>query len=120
VSGSVWAVALGLPVLTVAAVASLRAEAVVVRHRAEDLADRAALAGADALAMGHDPCVAAGGLVARDRGVLSGCAVDGWTVRVTVTTSTRLPLAGRVHSTVAAAARPADALDLPVPEVPVR
>ena len=117
-SGGVWAVGLALPALTLAGVAAVRAEAVVVRHRAEGLADRAALAGADALARAADPCRVAGGVVGRDGGTLTACAVTGSRVRVEVTVSAHLPLAGAVHSTVAAAAEPDDALDLPLPEVP--
>ncbi len=52
------------------------------KHRAAGAADLAALAGAQALQRGADPCASAADLAARNGAVLADCAVAGRVVRV--------------------------------------
>jgi secretion/DNA translocation related TadE-like protein len=52
------------------------------KHRAAGAADLAALAGAQALQRGADPCASAADLAVRNGAVLAGCAVAGQVVTV--------------------------------------
>lgn len=65
--------------------ASLWATGTLAQCRAATAADLGALAGADALAVGGDPCSTAAQTVHRNEAVLASCTVDGQDVLVTVT-----------------------------------
>jgi secretion/DNA translocation related TadE-like protein len=119
-SGSVWVVALALPCLTATAVTAVKAEAVVLRHRAEEVSDRAALAGADELALigVAGACPGAARVAASDGAVLARCVITANTVRVVVRLGAELPVAGAVAVAVTAVAMPGGFGGLPAPEVP--
>jgi secretion/DNA translocation related TadE-like protein len=102
--GAASVIAVGLlAVLVLTAVASSGSVAIIVTHRrAQSAADLAALAAAQALQRGSDPC-AAGAAIARAQDAdLTGCTVEG--PEVVVIASLRMPpaLGG---STIAGRAR---------------
>jgi secretion/DNA translocation related TadE-like protein len=73
--------------LVTVTVASAGLVGVVAAHRtAQAAADLAALAGAAALQDGGDACDRAADIATRNRADLDACEVDGWEVRVVVTT----------------------------------
>jgi secretion/DNA translocation related TadE-like protein len=119
-SATVWVLALALPVLTMAATAGLHAQAVLLRHRVEQAADRAALAGAWALAAsgGDAACPAAGRIAATDRADVVGCTVSAERVTVELALAARLPLLGEVQVRARAAAEPGGPAGIEPPEVP--
>lgn len=83
------------------------ATAVVTTHRvAQSAADLAALAGANALQQGEDPCGHAGKVARANRATLRSCAVEGWTVSVSVTTSGATVLGRRVEQAARGRAGP--------------
>lgn len=90
--GAASIVALSLvAVLVLVAVASAGVAAVVVAHRrAQSAADLAALAAAQALQRGGDPCAAGSSIAQAQRSALTGCGVDG--PDVVVIASVELPL----------------------------
>jgi secretion/DNA translocation related TadE-like protein len=95
-------VAVGLVVLTIAAVAGARV--LVTQRRAAAAADLGALAGAVALQRGQDGCAAARRLVRRSGAQVEQCGVEGDHVRVTVVRDAgtvagrRLRVAARAHA----------------------
>lgn len=90
-AGTVLAVAM-MGLLVTVTVATAGVVGVVGTHRrAQAAADLSALAGADALQDGGDPCARAAEIARRNHADLRGCEVDGWNVAVVVTASARLP-----------------------------
>lgn len=88
-AASVLALAL-VAVLVLAAVAAAGAVGIVLAHRrAQSAADLAALAAAQALQRGEDPCAAAGTIAQAHRTRLTSCGMDGEIV--VVTASVELP-----------------------------
>lgn len=84
-AGTVLGLTMAAVVLFVA-LAVAGATAVVTTHRvAQSAADLAALAGATALQDGDDACGRAGEVARANRATLRSCAVEGWTVTVSVT-----------------------------------
>ncbi|WP_182525456.1 Rv3654c family TadE-like protein [Nocardioides dongkuii] len=83
-SASVPAVACLAVLLLVGAALGAVAALVVAHRAAQSAADLGALAAAVALADGDDGCAAAGAVAAANAARLTGCAVEGRDVRVTV------------------------------------
>jgi secretion/DNA translocation related TadE-like protein len=85
--------------------------AMVHAHRvAQSAADLGALAGADAIGDGRDPCTTAERITSANGAHLTVCRVDGWDVRVEVTVAGPRWL-GQTHDLVAEArAGPAEAV----------
>lgn len=86
-SGAATVVALACTALLfLVAVAAATAVALVVSHRrAQSAADLAALAAAQALQRGADPCAAGGRIAAAQGAELAECDIDGEEVTVVVT-----------------------------------
>ena len=109
-SASIWVVAGVLLLFAVAAAAVLRECAVLARHRAEGAADLAALAGAERIGVGGEPCSAARVTAADNGAHLVSCrvrlAADGrsGTVSVEVRYDVRLPVVGSRAASAAARA----------------
>jgi secretion/DNA translocation related TadE-like protein len=109
-SASLWLVAACLLLFLVGSVGTLRATAVLARHRAETAADLAALAAATRLGTGADACAAARTVVWANGARLDTCRVTlaprgrGGTVDVRATVSVRLPVVGARHATATARA----------------
>lgn len=85
-SGSVYVLVAAALVLAMALAAAAVGDAVVQRHRAESLADLAAIAGAAAQQRGADGCARAGAYARSEGGWVGSCWVAGdgaVTVRVT-------------------------------------
>jgi secretion/DNA translocation related TadE-like protein len=112
----VWVLACSALVLLIGVATSLRAAAVLARHRAESAADFAALAAAGRIGVGGDSCAAAAALAAANSAALVRCrprlGPDGRSgiVDVSVSLAVRLPVLGaaRVVAT-ARAERPSAA-----------
>lgn len=96
--------------MVVAAIATVRALAVLARHRAEGGADLAALAAAGQLGVSDRSCSAAAKIAERNGAQLESCRVslsaDGrsGTVVVRIEYAVRLPLVGARHVTATARA----------------
>ena len=109
-SASVWVLACSALVLLVAVAVSLRAGAVLARHRAESAADLAALAAAARIGMADDVCAPAGPIARANGGALVRCrarlAPDGrsGSVDVEVSVAVRLPGVGSRRATASARA----------------
>ena len=88
--GVATVVAVGLMglLLAVTVVAAGGTQVAVAGHRAEAAADLAALAGAQAVRVGGDGCAAAQRSARRNAGRVTGCAVEGLDVQVTVEVET--------------------------------
>lgn len=103
--------ALSSLVLLAGAVATLRAEAVLARHRAESSADLAALAGAARIGVGGMPCMSAIAVAHANDAAVRTCRVRlnphqrAGVVLVTVACTVRFPAIGA--RTVTARARAA-------------
>ncbi|HET7350583.1 MAG TPA: Rv3654c family TadE-like protein [Marmoricola sp.] len=105
-AGTVLGLTMAAVVLFVA-LAVAGATAVVTTHRvAQSAADLAALAGATALQQGDDACGQAGEVARANRATLRSCAVDGWTVTVSVTASGATVLGRRVEQAARGRAGP--------------
>jgi secretion/DNA translocation related TadE-like protein len=101
-SATIWMLAaMGLLAL-IATAATLRASAVLARHRAESAADFAALAAAIHLDAA-DPCAFAVAVATANGAHLELCRTDGETVRVQVNRTLTFPVLG--EHTVSAHAR---------------
>ncbi len=74
--------------LIVTAVSAGCVQVAVAAHRAGAAADLAALAGAQALRDGADPCAVVDRVAGRNDGRVTACAVQGADVRVTVEVDT--------------------------------
>lgn len=96
-----------LAVVGLAALASSGVVAIVVAHRrAQSAADLAALAAAQALQRGADPCTAGRTIAAAQRATMTGCRLDG--AEVVVEATVGLPrLLGGGHAVGRARAGPA-------------
>jgi secretion/DNA translocation related TadE-like protein len=109
-SASVWVLACSALVLLVAVAVSLRAGAVLARHRAESAADLAALAAAGRIGTADDVCEPAGPIARANGGALVRCrtrlAPDGrsGSVDVEVSVAVRLPGIGWRRATASARA----------------
>lgn len=116
-AASIWVLTGAVLVLLVGVLATLRATAVLARHRAEAAADLAALAAAGRIGFGTDACAAARAVAADNHATLARCRlgldVDGRSgiVDVTITLGVHLPGVGtrRVVATARAGRLPADA-----------
>lgn len=75
-SGSVYVLVAAGAVLALGLAAAAVGDAVVQRHRADSMADLAALAGAGALVRGEDGCAAAGAYVGADGARVVTCRVE--------------------------------------------
>jgi len=97
-------------VLLLGVVVSLRAGAVLARHRAESAADLAALAAAGRIGLADDVCAPAGPIARANGGLLIRCrptlAADGrsGSVDVEVTVAVRLPGVGEQQAIASARA----------------
>lgn len=113
-SASIWVLACAVIVLLVGVLASLRATAVLARHRAESAADLAALAAAGRIGLTADGCAQARSVAAVNGASLARCRLmldpDGrtGTVDVTITLAVHLPGVGtqRVVATARAGRLP--------------
>jgi secretion/DNA translocation related TadE-like protein len=112
----VWVLACSALVLLIGVATSLRAAAVLARHRAESAADFAALAAAGRIGVGGDSCAAAAALAAANGAALVRCrprlGPDGRSgiVDVSVSLAVRLPVLGAARVTATArAGRPSAA-----------
>jgi len=109
-SASVWVLACSALVLLVAVAVSLRAGAVLARHRAESAADLAALAAAGRIGMADDVCAPASPIARVNGAALVRCratlAADGrsGSVDVEVSIAVRLPGVGWRRATASARA----------------
>lgn len=83
-AATVFAVACLAVLLLVGAALGVVAAMVHAHRQAQAAADLAALAGAQAVARGRDPCAAAGAIAASNGAALTGCTVAGSDVVVTV------------------------------------
>jgi secretion/DNA translocation related TadE-like protein len=96
-SATIWVLATCVLLLVLGGVATVRAAAVLARHRAEATADVAALAAAGQLGTGRAPCAAAGWVARRNSARLESCRVRadpaerGGVVDVVVSLAVRLP-----------------------------
>lgn len=108
-SAAIWVLACCALLVVVASVATLRGLAVLGRHRAESSADLAALAAAERIGFGDDPCAAARKIAGRNGAALRSCTVDlapdarSGTVVVSVQVRVDVPVVG--HKVVVASAR---------------
>jgi secretion/DNA translocation related TadE-like protein len=99
-SASVWVLACCALLMVIGGVATVRALAVLARHRAETGADLAALAGAGRIGVADDACSVAAANAARNAVRLTGCRVrlgpDGrsGSILVTVVLTASLPVVG--------------------------
>lgn len=99
-SATLWLVSGCLLLFLAGSVVTVRASAVLARHRAETAADLAALAAATRIGTGTDPCAAARGIAAANGARLVAChaalAADGraGTVDVRAQVTIRLPVVG--------------------------
>lgn len=99
-SASIWVLACCALLLTVAFASTLRATAVVARHRAEAAADLAALAAAGQIGVSDRGCAAAERIAAANGASVRRCvpalAADGrsGTVTVWLAVPVRLPVVG--------------------------
>lgn len=116
-SATVWLLACGALLLTLAVITGVRSTAVLARHRAESAADLAALAGAGQIGINQSGiCPAARRIAGASRAVMRACDVSldasgrSGTVRVRVVLHVNLPIIG--DSGVTASAR---AGRMPVP-----
>jgi secretion/DNA translocation related TadE-like protein len=113
-AATLWLLGLALLPLTAAGLAAGVVEARVIRHRAESVADLAALAGAAAARAGAvgtpgsaPACDRAAAVVAASGGVLLSCATDpGREVVVRVRVPARLPVVGSIAADAVARAGP--------------
>lgn len=99
-SAAIWVVSCCALLTVIAGVVTVRALAVLARHRAESSADLAALAAAGQIGRGGDICAAASQTAHRNGARLRSChpqvASDGrsGSVVVSVVLAARLPVAG--------------------------
>lgn len=99
-SASIWVLACCALLVVVTAFATLRALAVLARHRAEASADLAAIAAASQIGVNDKACVVATRIAERNGARLRRCRLDvapdgrSGTVLVAVTVSVRLPVVG--------------------------
>jgi secretion/DNA translocation related TadE-like protein len=113
-SASIWVLACAVLVVLVGVLASLRASAVLARHRAESAADLAALAAAGRIGVDSEGCAAARSIATDNGAALERCHLvldpDGrsGTVDVTITLGVHLPGVGtqRVVATARAGRLP--------------
>ncbi|MEO6503405.1 MAG: Rv3654c family TadE-like protein [Jatrophihabitantaceae bacterium] len=99
-AATIWVLALGAVVLSVAMVITARGSAVLARHRLERAADVTALAAAHQIGRTAQPCAAASRIAAANAAVLVSCAVRldqagrSGTVELTVRRTVSFPLVG--------------------------
>jgi secretion/DNA translocation related TadE-like protein len=102
-SASLWVLAVGALVVSVALAVALSGAAMTARHRAQVSADLGALAGARHAAEGaQGACARAEMIVARNGTVLVGCRLDGLDLVVDVTASWLLPGLGAARASARA------------------
>jgi secretion/DNA translocation related TadE-like protein len=103
-SATIWVLACSLVVLAFGTTVSIRSLAVAARHHAQSAADLAALAGADRIGLGGDPCTAASDVARANHAAITSCvtAVDpsgrSGTVTLTATVEVQLPIVGAVSA----------------------
>ena len=108
-AATIWVLALAAMILAATSLVVVRGSAVLARHRLERSSEQAALAAANEIGGGRDPCLAAARLAIANGAQLDWCAVSldpagrTGTVRVQLDQVARLPLAGA--RTVSAHAR---------------
>jgi secretion/DNA translocation related TadE-like protein len=107
-SATIWVLAAAGLLALVAAAATLRAAAVLARHRAETAADFAALAAAARLDSA-DPCAFAAAIATANGAHLERCQPVGATVRIEVSRTLSIPGLGqrRVNAHARAGVLPA-------------
>ena len=99
-AATIWVLALGVVILSVAMVVTARGSAVLARHRLEHVADLTALAAAQEIGRTPQPCAIASRIAAANAAVLVSCTarLDGsgrsGTVVLTVRRTVSLPLVG--------------------------
>ncbi len=109
-SATIWVLACSVLVVAVALAVTLRACAVLARHRAETAADLAALAAAGRIGVADGACAAAGPIAAANGATLLSCRVElapdgrSGTVDVRVSVPVRLPVAGAGRAAASARA----------------
>jgi secretion/DNA translocation related TadE-like protein len=115
---TVWA-AIGMAVLMVSVLFGLYlGSAVVARHRAAAAADLAALAAATESVLGDGPACSRAARITGAMGAdLTGCALDGWDVRVQVRVPIGLPLPAGGPTLAVARAAAGPVTDPPPPTV---
>jgi secretion/DNA translocation related TadE-like protein len=114
-SASVWVIAFALLTTTLTLTALARGAAVGARHELERSADLSALAAAQQIGRGKDPCVAAGVIAQANHARLSSCLLTmdlserSGTVQVVLEGTVTLPLVGiqGLHAHARAARLPA-------------
>lgn len=91
-AGSVLVLAAVMVIVTVLLAVATLGSGYRARHRAAAAADLAALAAAETLRSGGDPCAAAGRVSSANDASLRSCAVDGWEVTVAAASAVTGPL----------------------------
>ena len=109
-AAAVWVLGCAALVLAIGVLVLVRGLAVLARHRAETAADFAALAAANRIGLGGDPCAAAREIAAANDAALRSCTVSlgaggrTGTVRVEVVAQADLPVVGERSVTARARA----------------
>jgi secretion/DNA translocation related TadE-like protein len=122
-SASIWVITCCALLLAVAFASTMRATAVVARHRAESAADLAALAGAGQIGVSRGVCQAAARVATANGAAVHRCAVAldpsgrSGTVAIQLSLSARLPVVG-TRQVVASARAGRDAVAGPGPTSP--
>ncbi len=99
-SATVWVLGFGALVVAAAMVAVVAGSAVLARHRAERAADLGALAGAQQIGRGAEPCQAARRVVAENGAGVQSCTTTldasgrSGSVAIVVTQAARFPMLG--------------------------
>jgi secretion/DNA translocation related TadE-like protein len=108
-SATIWLLGFSALVLAISCVAVLQTLAVLARHRADAVADLAALAGAQRIGLGTDPCAAARRVAGENSATLTACSTSldpagrTGTIAIRLHSEVSLPLVG--HRWVTARAR---------------
>lgn len=99
-AATIWVLALGAVILSVAVVVTARGSAVLARHRLEHAADLTALAAAQEIGRASQPCAVASRIAAANAAVLVSCTARldqsgrSGAVAVTLRRTVSLPLVG--------------------------
>lgn len=99
-AATIWVLALGAVILSVALAVTARGSAVLARHRLEHAADLTALAAAQQIGRAGQPCASASRIAEANAAVLVSCTVRldksgrSGTVALTVRRTVSLPLVG--------------------------